>query len=271
MPLLELQERLISAIFQRDQLAPAAELVKAQGSLSSKQRVGIYRNSAHGILLDYLESLYPVCLELVGNEFFGRTAHHFMDDAPPTTPFLADYGAGFADYLADNPGLQDLQWIIAIAQLEWARHTAWHTVNQASSDFTQLEALSEAQQAELRFQLPASARLLSAQAPIHAIWLAHQTEDYPDKLKFEAIDLQAAERVLIFREHRRLHQITLGTDDWEFLKTIENKATMNELAEQFAEQLPWLFSVAMQNGWIHSFSTDPLNSTTDSTVATISS
>lgn len=255
MHLPELQHTLIKAIFQRDQLAVAAELVKTQGSLTSEQRVGIYRNSAHGILLDYLESLYPVCLELVGTEFFGRAAHSFIDQAPPTRPFLAEYGAGFVDYLTEHPALQDMLWIVEVVKLEWARHAAWHTVNQAASDFANLDGLNEHQQAELRFQLPASARLLSATAPIHSIWLAHQTENYPDKPSFEAINLQQTEQVLVFRERRRLHQITLGADDWQFLNALQNKATMTELAEQFAEQLPWLFSAALQNGWMHSFTT----------------
>ena len=259
MHLPELQQQILSAIFQRDQLPVAAALVKAQGSLSSEQRVGIYRNSAHGILLDYLESLYPVSLELVGSEFFGRTAHHFIDEQPPITPFLADYGAGLAHYLAANPALAELLWITEVTRLEWARHAAWHTVNQAESDFAKLEELNEQEQAELRFQLPASAKLLSANAPIHSIWLAHQTENYADKPNLDEVNLQQTEQVLVFRQQRRLHQISLGEDDWQFLVAIQNYATMGELAEQFAEQLPWLFSVAMQNGWIHSFSTTKLS------------
>ncbi|WP_298610173.1 DNA-binding domain-containing protein [uncultured Thiothrix sp.] len=256
MPLLELQHSLISALFQRDQLAEAAKRVKAQGSLSSEQRVGIYRNSAHGILLDCLESLYPVCFELVGTEFFGRTAHNFIDQAPPTSPFLADYGAGFVNHLAEHPALQEMLWIVEVAKLEWARHAAWHTVNQVASDFAQLEGLSEAQQAELRFQLPASAHLISSNTSIHSIWLAHQ-EEYPEKPQFEKIDLQEAQQVLLFREQRRLHQTTLSTDDWAFLQAIQQQLSMGELAEQFADQLPWLFSVAMQEGWIYSFTTTP--------------
>lgn len=258
MHLPELQQHFISALFQRDQVATASTLVKTQGSLSSEQRVGIYRNSAHGILLDYLESLYPVCLELVGPEFFGRTAHNFIDQSPPTSPFLADYGTNFAAHLAAAPELQELLWIVDIAKLEWARHAAWHTVNQAGSDFADLDGLSEQQQTELRFQLPASAQLLQANSPIHSIWLAHQTEDYPNKLAFEAINLQQVEQVLVFREQRRLHQISLSADDWQFLVAVQKQATMEELAETFAEQLPWLFSAAMQNGWLHSFSTEAL-------------
>lgn len=258
MPLRELQDGLIHAIFQRDQIATAAKLVKTQGSLTSEQRVGIYRNSAHGILLDYLESLYPVSLELVGTEFFGRAAHSFIDQSPPTSPFLADYGAGFAEYLAEHPALHELQWIVEVTKLEWARHIAWHTVNQASSDFTQLENLSAEEQAELHFQLPTSAHLISSTAPIHSIWLAHQTEPYPDKPSFEAIDLNTAEQVLVFREHRRLHQISLSHEDGAFLKAVHNNATMNELAEQFADQLPWLFGMAIQNAWLTGFTTTKL-------------
>jgi hypothetical protein len=259
MHLNELQDHLITAIFQREHVSMAAELVAAQGSLSSEQRVGIYRNSTHGILLDYLESLYPVCVELVGSEFFGRAAHNFIDQMPPTSPFLADYGEGFADYLTDNPAMQELLWITEVAKLEWVRHAAWHTVNQTASDFSHLEGLSEEQQAELRFQLPASTQLLSSSAPIHSIWLAHQTENYQDKPTFDEIDLGQAEQVLIYREHRRLHQINLSADDWYFLTAIQNNATMSELADHFADQLPWLFSIAMQNGWIHSFTTEKLS------------
>ncbi|HPY40522.1 MAG TPA: DNA-binding domain-containing protein [Thiolinea sp.] len=256
MQLPELQHQVINAIFQAEQLSTAAKLVKTQGSLTSEQRIGIYRNSAHGILLDYLESLYPVCFELVGTEFFGRAAHSFIDQEPPTSPFLADYGAGFVNHLAENPALAELQWIIEVAGLEWVRHAAWHTVNQADSDFADLETLTEQQQAALRFQLPASAKLLTANAPIHSIWLAHQTGEYLDKPAFEEINLQQAEHVLIYRQQRSLHQLVLNEEDWAFLTALHNQATMNDLAEQFAEQLPWLFSAAMQNGWMHSFTTE---------------
>lgn len=253
MSLPELQHHFITAIFNRDQRDAAALLVKSHGKLDAAQRVGIYRNSVHGILWQYLESLYPVCQQLLGTEFFEAASDCYVDQQPPTRPFLAEYGAGFADFLAAHPALQQMLWIADVARLEWARHQAWNAVNQAAADFSQLANVDAAQQARLVLVLPASAQLLTSAYAIHQVWLAHQPEDSPEKVALEQLELHQPQRVLVWRAGRRLHQVVLDETAWEFLSAIQQAQKLQELAERFQAQLPALLMTAVQRGWILSF------------------
>lgn len=253
MSLPELQHRLMEAIFDRDKREAAAILVKSHGALDAVQRVGIYRNSVHGILLQYLGSLYPVCQQLLGEAFFEAASDRYIDQSPPTRPFLAEYGAGFAAFLLQHPSLSGMPWIADVAHLEWARHQAWNAVNQAPSDFAQLAGLDEVQQESLALHTPDSAYLLQSDYAIHAVWLAHQPEDHSEKLPLERIKLQQPTTVLVWRTGRRLQQVLLSQSEWAFLTAIQQRVTFPELAEQFQEQLPALLMTAIRQGWLLSF------------------
>lgn len=254
MSLPDLQSRFIHAIFDRKQRAEAAELVRAHGELDAAQRVGIYRNSVHGILLQYLGELYQVTRQLVGEEFFERLCDEYVDHTPPSRPFLAEYGDTFPSFMREHAALQSMLWLADVAQLEWARHQVWHAVNQAHADFSQIMRLSEEQQANLCFQTPNSAQLVQSPYAIHQIWLAHQPEDFPEKIPLERIRIHQQTYLLIWRAGRKLQQVELDETGWQFLSAVQQGEPLPALTERFQEQLPTLLTTAMQRGWILSFS-----------------
>lgn len=259
MQLLELQQTFVKALFDRKYLPAMSAWVETQGNLIAEQRVGIYRNSVHGILVDYLGSLFVVTQQLVGEQLFEHLSDHYIDQQPPTSPFLADYGSGFSAFLHSHPALSTVAWIAEVAALEWARHQAWHAINQAASDFSQLAELDAEQQANLRFHLPHSAQLISSSVAIHSVWLAHQAEDHADKLPLESIQLATAESVLVWRSGRRLHQQLLTPVQTRFLQALQQARLLTQLTESFAEQLPALMSHAFQQGWILSYDCQALS------------
>lgn len=253
MSLAELQHAFINAIFDPDKRTAAAARVKPHGALDAAQRVGIYRNSVHGILWQYLGSLYPVCLQLVGEAFFEAACDRYIDQHPPTRPFLAEYGDGFADFLDQHPSLTDMRWIADMARLEWARHQAWNAVNQPAADFAQLAVLDDTQQENLTLYTPTSAHLLHFSHAIHQVWLAHQPEDHPEKLPLERIQLQQQTYVLVWRSGRCLQQALLDNQQWQFLSAVQQRLVLPQLAGQFQANLPVLLMEAVQHGWIMSF------------------
>lgn len=255
MSLPELQQHFIAAIFDRSKRPLAAEHVRGHGELDAEQRVGIYCNSVHGILLQYLSSLYPVCQELVGEQFFERLSDEYVDAQPPTTPFLADYGGEFADFLLQHEALANMPWLADVARLERARQLAWNGINQAPSDFAQIASLDEQQQASLQFELPASMQLLTSVYATHQVWLAHQVEDYPEKLPLERIQIQQASYIVVWRVGRKLQQVLLDEMDWNFLTAIQQGSYLPALTARFQEALPTLLTNAIQRGWIISFTT----------------
>lgn len=248
----QLQAHFSTAVFS-DQRASMAELVIQQGELSAEQRVGIYRNSVHGILWQYLASLYPVCNQLVGGKFFEGFSDLFIDQHPPGTPFLADYGTGFAAFMREHEAFATMRWINQVAELEWARHQAWHSKNQSVSDFSLLATLTEEQQLSTQFQLPDSMQVLHSPYAIHQVWLAHQPEDYAGKIPLEEIQLQQDDHVIVWRSERQLQQIRINEQQWLFLSAVRQNKSLAELSEQFQEQVGALLASAIQHGWIISF------------------
>ncbi len=254
MSLPDLQSRFIAAIFDRKQRTGAAALVREHGELDALQRVGIYRNSVHGILLQYFGSLFEVTQQLVGERFFAQLSDEFVDHSPPTRPFLAEYGEGFPAFMRQHASLQSMPWLADVAQLEWARHQAWNAVNQPASDFTKIATLDEEKQLTLCFQIPQSAQLLQSPYAIHQVWGAHQPEDFPEKIPLERIRIHQQTYLLVWRAGRKLQQVELDEAGWQFLSAVRQGTALPTLTERFQEQLPVLLMNAMQRGWILSFS-----------------
>nr|CAA6818544.1 MAG: Unknown protein [uncultured Thiotrichaceae bacterium] len=248
----QLQTHFSAAVFS-DQRELMAESVIQQGELSAEQRVGIYCNSVHGILWQYLASLYPVCNQLVGEKFFEGISDLFIDQQPPNTPFLADYGRELSVFMREHEAFSCMLWVNQVAELEWARHQAWNHKNQGYSDFSRLATLTEEQQLSLQFQLPESMQLLHSPYAVHQIWLAHQPKEYSGKIPLEEIQLQQEDHILVWRAERQLQQMQINQQQWQFLNAVRENKSLAVLSEQFQEQIGTLLSSSIQNGWIISF------------------
>lgn len=101
----------IVAAIQSDGLDPAA-------------RIGIYRNHAFATLGASLRGTFPVVCRLVDERFFAYAAHEYLREHPPHSRCLAEYGADFADFLADFEPCKSLPYLADVARFEWALNIA---------------------------------------------------------------------------------------------------------------------------------------------------
>src|SRR6516162_6512562 len=120
--LLDLQMRLRRAVLGGD----TAEIVAAiQGDgLDPAARVGIYRHHAFTTLGDALQTTFPVVCRLVDKRFFAYAAHEYLREHPPHSRCLVEYGADFADFLAQFAPCEQLPYLADVARFEWAINTA---------------------------------------------------------------------------------------------------------------------------------------------------
>lgn len=249
-----IQHSLISVLFRQDKATgDAAAHIQSSAVLNPEQRLGIYQHGVHAVLTAHLQAVYPVCQQLLGEAFFVQTCEQFLTQQPPTTAFLADYGGELAVFLAQQSALLSLPWVAEVARVEWARHCAWHSAQQMCMDFSQFAQLDAQQQARARFYLPESAQLLQSEFATHAVWLAHQTNDYPDKVPLEAIQIQQPTHLLVWRIRRSLHQVPLSMQQWQFLHDVQQGLTLSALVAQYAEALPALLMHSVQRGWLSRF------------------
>lgn len=252
-----LQQDFSQALFNvnaKTDLEVASQFVQDQDGLTAIQRVGIYRNSVHGILSQHLAAVYPVCQQLIGGERFSLLCDVFIDHQSPDTPYLAEFGRAFADFLKHYDALKDLGWVVDIARLEWARHAAWHKANQAPANFAQLAQFDEHQQAALCFSLPESAQLLHFLVAADEIWSAHQLADTQlISAQLANIQLQNETYLIIWRRGRTLEQTRLSKPQWQFLQAIQQGATLEALSSEFEAEVATLLATAVQQGWVYSF------------------
>lgn len=249
-----MQADFIEAIFGGDK-TPAASHVIGDEKLTAEQRFGIYSGSVHGILTQALGLTFPVCKALVGDDFFDNMCKIFIDKHPPTTSFFAEYGNKLPTFLSTFEPVKDISYLVDVTRLEWARHEVYHKQVQQGIDFDKLAEVTEEQQANLTFTLSETLHLLQSNYRIDDIWFAHQ-EDSEQKL--EDIDIDEAVKLFIWK-NKDIIKISLMNKDeddsayWDFIHSVSNGKTLEQLAEQVGEDLPRYLNQSIQNGWIRSF------------------
>jgi Putative DNA-binding domain len=158
-------ERLASAEVVGDGLAPGA-------------RLQIYRHHVFTTLTAALRASYPVVCRLVDERFFGYAANQYIPGHPPGGPCLFEYGATFAEFLAEFEPCRHLQYLPDVARLEWALNAATHAEDVEPLDLARLR-LPDRELPTLRLRLDPSLTLLSSRWPIDRIFRANQPDADP--------------------------------------------------------------------------------------------
>src|SRR6201993_348819 len=192
--LLELQMRLRRAVLGGD----TADIVAAiQGDgLDPAARVGIYRHHAFATLGDALQGTFPVVCRLVDKRFFAYAAHEYLREHPPHSRCLVEYGADFADFLADFEPCKALPYLADVARFEWALNIAGTVREAAPLPLQELAAVPADKATYVALRLQPSVRYLGSPWPVDAIWQANQQNEVP------AVDLASGGTNLEIRRAR---------------------------------------------------------------------
>lgn len=170
------------------QLACPLGLTSANGC-DPALRFAVYRNNVLSSLVDALASTYPVVCQLVGDEFFRAMAQRYVQQSPPRSPLLVDYGAGFAEFVETFAPAAKLPYLADVARLELLRVKAYHSRDAAPVGITQLAAVLAApeQLQVLRLQLQPALALCCSPYAVVSLWAAHQGRlDIASVLPFHA-------------------------------------------------------------------------------------
>ena len=223
--------------------AQLSELVASDG-MDPGSRLQIYRNHAVITLTDALKATYPVVCRLVSDGFFAYAAHEFIREHLPQRPCLAEYGADFADFLAEFPPCRNLGYLADIARLEWAINEALHAEDVASITRGELTRVSVADAQRLVLSLHPGLRLLESRWPIERIWRANQVDGDPDL----EIDLDSGGvRLQVHRRGDRVVLSSLTACEFAFLQALADGVLLADAAEA-ALRLDLLFDLILTLG-----------------------
>ncbi|AXT47494.1 MULTISPECIES: HvfC/BufC N-terminal domain-containing protein [Chromobacterium] len=190
--------------------------------------LAVYRNNYRVGLIDTLAFIYPVCRQLVGEDFFTGLARVFIGGHPSLSGNLHLYGAAFGDFVAGFEHARELPYLADVARLEWRVHRAYYAADAAPADSAALAAFPQQCWGELKLRpLPDVAALLSPW-PAASIWLAHQRQ--PVELN---VDLHSQpEAMLIYRLQGRAQVEIVGAGLAALLQAFRNGATLEAAVEQ---------------------------------------
>ena len=171
--LAELQRRMREALLEGEEAALAPH-VRDDG-LTLAERLAVYRNNVTLSLTAVLEQVFPAVRRLVDERFFAFAAHEFLTRQPPAHARLADYGEGFAEFLAAFPACRELVYLADVARLEWLMHAAAEAPDAAALPPQALERVRPEEAPRLLLSLHPSLGLIASSWPIDRIWRANRS------------------------------------------------------------------------------------------------
>jgi hypothetical protein len=143
----------------------------ARDAGDAERRFAVYRNNVAVSLTQALAVRFPVIRRLVGEAFFAPLARLYAETDRPLSPVLAEWGDGFAAFLADFPPLAAYPYLPDVARIEVARGRAFHAADAAPIDPA---LLARADPERLRLSLHPSVVLLRLTHPAVSIWARNQ-------------------------------------------------------------------------------------------------
>lgn len=205
------------------------------GRFTPERCLRVYRNNVRTTLTGALGDIHPVVRRLVGEEFFGYAAEHYLRLHPPASANLHEFGSRFAAFLESFAPAATLIYLPDVARLEWAWHESFHAPDAQALSLSALAQVSPDDLPRLRFRLHPSARLLASPYPVLRIWQVNQ----PDFEGEPTVDLGEGDcRMLVVRHHLSVDIDTPSDAEFALLSSFAAGRTLEEAATAVVTREP---------------------------------
>lgn len=181
---------------------PAPAGIAARDARAREHRYAVHRNNTTSALLAAFAAAYPVLRALLGADCFAHAARECARAHPPRTPVLAEYVQVFPEFIATTPLMAELPYLADVARLEAAClrvHDAADVDPLPASAWIELQA-DPARLGHACVHLHPACAWLSCTHAAADLWLAHMRVARPELAELDAIDPDAAQDVLVWRD-----------------------------------------------------------------------
>lgn len=251
------QQEFASALLDPAQLPTGLRVV---AGIDSARRFDVHRNNVMVTLVDAMAVAFPVTQALVGEEFFAAMARERLRIDPPRSPIIVDYGDGFAEFIASYAPAACVPYLADMARLERLRGQAYHAADApglAAPDYAALLATPE-RLAAARLRLLPACRWMSSRHAVRSLWAAHQHPDAERDVALAAVDVDAAEDVLVTRPHWEVRLVALPDGGIVWLEALRDGLSIGAALARAIEASPaaradLLFALLLQHGLATTF------------------
>ena len=170
--LADIQDR-FAALVTEDNVS-AAEASEAMfghdgAPVSKADRMSVYRNNYISHMTKSLMETYELITALTGDHFALMMAQDYARAHVPDKGNMNDYGADYADFIADFELARAVPYLPDMARLEWALHAAYHAADDTALSIAALQAVDDGDLDRVRLRFRAAVRLISSDYPVFDI------------------------------------------------------------------------------------------------------
>jgi len=222
------QNNFVNNIFNLEDKKIHNEIHSVKG-IRPESLMEIYRNNSFSAASKAMQLTYPAIKKLVGEDFLEFAAYKYIQQNPPLSGNLDDFGGAFANFLKNFKPAESIPYLFDIAQLEWLIRSSELIDNSQQIDYNALSKIPQDKYFELTFKLQPSAFFLSSPYPIDKIWELATSDSEPDE-NFD-ITLENGANIMIIRPYDNVSIVPLTISEFTFLKSLNEGASFYESFE----------------------------------------
>ena len=199
----------------------AARLIAPSTTLSSLERIDIYRGGYHARLIECLADDYPVLQHALGEDEFEGLCRRYIAEHPSRAPSLNYFGQFMADFCRSQP-LAVPGFVADLATLEWAIVLSIHAPTADTIGFEDLARVPNERWPSVRFRVNPSLKILHLDYPVNAYLQAFRQG------KDTVIPPARRTSVAVYRTGRSVWRLELEPAMVTLVESLANGATLEE-------------------------------------------
>jgi hypothetical protein len=225
---LRAQQEWFAAIISTPQEHPApvdersaARLIAPSATLSSLERIDIYRGGYHARLIECLADDYPVLQHALGEDEFEVLCRRYIAQHPSRAPSLNYFGQFMADFCRSQP-LSEPGFAADLATLEWAIVLSIHAPTADTIGFEDLSRVPNERWPSVRFRVNPSLKILHLDYPANAYLQAFRQG------KDAVVPTARRTSVAVYRTGRSVWRLELEPAMVTLVESLANGATLEQ-------------------------------------------
>lgn len=191
--------------------------------------LAVYHHAYRAQLEESMRETFERTWAWLGDEQFHGAVHRYIEDHPPSSWTISDYGAHFADVLdglyLDSPEVGEL------AMLDWTLRRAFDGPDGSAVTAKTMTEEIDWDHAKIRF-MP-TLRMFTVRSNCGALWTAMASEQVPPAVEYFA----DAAAIRVWREGHRCRFQTIDELEMRAVNYVANGASFAELCGNLAHLL----------------------------------
>lgn len=230
----KLQNTFQDYVLKPDPLA-STTWVSTAGKSAPEKQLSIYSYAYHARLEEVLTNDYPAILMALGEDYFHQLATRYIKAHPSRFFSLRDFGAGFANFIAEliqqQTSWQEMPWLYELAIFEWSLGQAFDAADDDLFTEQGMVTINPEAWPVLKFNLHSSVQRLDFEWNIIEMWQA-LTVETPTEV---SATKEASSPWLIWRENLSTHFRSMQADEQAAFDILAQGGNFTNICEALAD------------------------------------